>query len=358
MKLSIIVVAHNVELYIEKALNSCIAALDEEYEVIVVDNNSDDATLSLIRSVAAAHPNIFNVVENDTNVGLGFGRNIGMQHARGEYILFLDGDDWYSPTAITKCIDYLSKYSFDVLVFDHVRAYPSGRIVWNPASKILWEGYRNTPFERAEIIRNFGVAWNKLYRRAFIDEKELIFRNVYYEDIDWNFSCLFRANSYYVIPDTLVNYRQRPGSITKSASMRHFDIIGQYERVLVELSSHRQRQEFGPPAYRYARNQILFVLQSPERLPEEARAEFLVRAADFLARFRSCVDMGVENLLELALISRSSRAYFAALWVDRYLRRISRALRRAGTNEPTYRDNHPDLGKHSPNLPKIDRLDR
>ena len=101
MKLSIIVVAHNVELYIEKALNSCIAALDEEYEVIVVDNNSDDATLSLIRSVAAAHPNIFNVVENDTNVGLGFGRNIGMQHARGEYILFLDGDDWYSPTAIT-----------------------------------------------------------------------------------------------------------------------------------------------------------------------------------------------------------------------------------------------------------------
>src|SRR5690625_3321652 len=105
--ISIIVVTWNNENFIEQALSSCVDSEVNNYEVRVVHNASDDNTGAMIRRAIRYQPSLFKVIENKRNEGLGEGRNIGMRHANGEYLMFLDGDDWFQCGAIRRVASVL-----------------------------------------------------------------------------------------------------------------------------------------------------------------------------------------------------------------------------------------------------------
>lgn len=285
MKLSIIVVTWNNENYIEQCLKSCISDTDLPYEVIVVHNASTDRTGSMIRRAIQGYEHLFKIIENEQNEGLGEARNIGMSHANGEYLTFLDGDDFYKRGSIAFILEKTQAVKTDVVLFDYEHFWPTGAYSKNRRASLLApERDISDPQQRAKIIPSMGVAWNKAYRAAFIKKLGLKFTRRYYEDIDWHFSCIFNADSYYVTPQTCVVYRHRLGSITKSFSMKHFDIIDQYEDVLEMLNTDELKNNYGLPVYKYARGQILNVFNSRERLPRDAEARYLKEASVFLKK--------------------------------------------------------------------------
>ena len=101
MKLSIIIPAYNVSNYLDKCLESCFKQdlSEKEYEVIVVNDGSEDSTLDIALRWKTLHENLS--VISQQNQGLSMARNNGLRAAQGEYVMFLDSDDWYDPNMLS-----------------------------------------------------------------------------------------------------------------------------------------------------------------------------------------------------------------------------------------------------------------
>ncbi len=315
---SIIVVAYNIENFIEQCLYSCVFKGFSNYEVIVVENKSTDRTLEAVKRVQRQYPELIKIVENEKNYGLGVGRNIGLDHATGHHILFIDGDDWFAPNTFERLGQVISRHNPEVCLFNHARIFETAYAAPNKLSKFLWEGWRPHGFHRGAVMANLGVAWNKLYKRSFIDNHGLRFGEGFYEDIDWNFSVLLLSDRYYVIPDVLTNYRQRSGSITRSADPRHFDILSQYRRVMAILKTHPDKLKiYGNDVYKYARGQILNVIHDGNRLPKGDERHFLRQASRLLADFRKLTGRKSKNFRESVAATGNSKLY---LLTHRFIR--------------------------------------
>lgn len=320
MKLSIIVVAYNIENFIEQSLRSCIFQNANDYEVIVVHNASTDRTLDAIRRVTDEREDIFKIVDNENNEGLGEGRNIGLRNATGEFVMFLDGDDWLSPKSYSRIFPLLMSRNPDVLMFDYVRAWDTGGTTENPNAHLLFERDISDPQERAKIIPSMGVAWNRVYKRSFIDKNGLKFNRRYYEDIDWNFAVILKASSYYVIPDRLVSYRQRSGSITKKVDPRHMDMLAQYRDVIAMFRANPKKSKpYERQAYRYAKGQIFNVVASGGRLPSNLYRPFLTQAASLLKEWRGNIGF---NKLDSQILAASTGVFPLFRLVTKYRKKI------------------------------------
>ena len=286
--LSIVVVTWNNENYIEQALRSCNFPDTDDYEVIVVDNGSVDRTPEVLRRVTDKRPDLFKIVRNETNEGPGVARNIGMRHATGDFIMFLDGDDWLDDKASERIFPLIQDTAYDVIVFNHARAYDTGGIWKNAKTKLLWERDCSAVEERLKVAGNFNVAWNKVYKRSFLEKNKVTFPPRIYEDVDWHFKVLVLAETYYVIPDVLVYYRQRSGSVLRSESDMHFDAIWQYEGVLRFLKEDPERfNVYGRMAYYHARELMLNLILNQRRLPRSSEPEYLRQMTALLTQWRA-----------------------------------------------------------------------
>jgi len=289
--LSIIVVAWNVEVWIEECLESCAGPVPGGHEVIVVHNASDDATLATIQRVAERHPGVFQILENERNVGLGEGRNQGLHVARGDYWLFLDGDDRYLPGALARIADVLRTQTPELLVVNFARIDDRTKAVThNRQTHLLDEGWRNSVDSRRRLLKNFGSAWNKVYARDLVARHRLSFPDVLYEDIVWNAECIMRARSIYVIPDVVLHYRQRAGSILSTGGVRHFDTILQH-RAIVRLLTQEPAlsTDFGTALRTYSSAQMFSTLHTAWQIPFGLKGKYMREMVQTLAQYDALV---------------------------------------------------------------------
>ena len=303
--ISIIIVTWNNENFIEQAVQSCFFPPRAEpvehpddhaaaplpplptVEIIVVHNASTDRTGDLLQRMLTAHPGKFRVVENATNVGLGEARNIGVTHARGEYILFLDGDDWFDPNALSILGDLLEETTPDVTVFNHARVYDTGFVRKNIQSKKLAKRDASDNTSRIALLENFNVAWNKLYRTSFIRKYNLRFAQGLYEDIDWHFLVLTLAASVYAIPTVMIYYRQRSGSILRSQSEAHRDVMTRYRDIMTFFANRPDLAAvFEKTAYKHGRLLMFNILLNEDRLPQNTKAQYLKDITALLTEWR------------------------------------------------------------------------
>jgi glycosyltransferase involved in cell wall biosynthesis len=283
MLLSLIVVAHNVDAYLGECLQSCLFEDGPSQEVIVVVNASTDATLAVAQSFARQYPEIFTVHAIPENIGLGPARNFGLQQARGDYIAYIDGDDWYDQAAGAKFAEVLAWADFDIGLFNHDRVYEDGRVTVNRRMVSVLEGMRVSAEEKGQLMLNLGTAWNKLLRRQFLLDGGFLFPNGYYEDVDWNFQVQIASAKTYVIPDVLIHYRQRTGSILRSTDVRHIELIDRFRALAAFLKQNPSLgRPYGQHIYYYCWGTVLRVLDS-RRLPKSLRPRFM-RQASFLLR--------------------------------------------------------------------------
>lgn len=231
MKFSIIVPVYNVEDYIHECVNSILAQSFDSYEILLIDDGSTDKSASICDQFALSNSNV--IVIHKKNGGLSDARNIGIENAKGEYIIFIDGDDYIEKDTLDVLARELCEANNpDVMITRIKRVYQDGETQYidedMPISKM-----KNA--RKEEIIRwifslsnNTWPSVRYVVKRRFIETKNLKFPFGYlHEDIDWTARLFLKAESFTCCDYYWYNHRMnRHSSITFSNSAKRvIDVI-------------------------------------------------------------------------------------------------------------------------------------
>ena len=287
--ISVIIPTYNVEAYIRGCLESVLDERSISLEVIVVEDCSTDSSLRIARAVAAEDDRV-QIVELSENGGLGNARNVGLDHASGEWILFLDSDDELLPRSLGSMLELGERTEADMVMFDYARLYWNDTRKRNMNAPMFQAG--EGPFtlqERADLLDNLNVAWNKLYRRTFIADSGLRFPPGIYEDIPWTYALLLVAERIALLDRVCILYRQRrEGSILRSANTKHFDIFDQYDRFFEWFNEHPEHDWARDRLFEKMVSHILSIFDTGERrLPPTLRRAFFDRMSETVQRHRT-----------------------------------------------------------------------
>lgn len=198
-KISIIVAAYNVENYLQQCLDSLSNQTFPDFEAIVVDDASTDATTEIIRHAAAKDPRI-RPITHQRNQGLHLTRKTGVEHATGEYAFFLDGDDDLAPEACAQFAKAMSQYPVDILHFGITVIGENG--ILDDECK-AFETFNNAPTEdctNADIVQNIyaeangqQVDWRvtqRMYRTSLLKKAFAAMTNERLERAEDGYECL------------------------------------------------------------------------------------------------------------------------------------------------------------------------
>lgn len=238
MLLSIIVPVFNVEKYLHQCLDSLVSQSYKNIEVIMVDDGSQDKSGMICDKYAAKYKN-FSVIHKE-NAGLGMARNTGLDHISGDYVTFVDSDDYLEPFFIEKMLNYAVSNNVDMCKGGFQRVRDDGVI-------IATRQYENEIFNGSDartkfLPRMFGSSPTKhdsiemcvcgaIYKKSLIDKYHLRFpseREMISEDLVFNIDYMQHADGAYLISEVGYNYRANFSSLTKSyrpdrfVASRHF----------------------------------------------------------------------------------------------------------------------------------------
>ena len=210
MLISVVIPVYNVEKYLSQCLDSVINQTYKNLEIICVDDSSTDNSLEILKEYAQKDTRI-KIIKNEKNLGLGLTRNEGVKVAKGEYIHFLDSDDWMNLNAYEKLFDTVKKINFpDVITF----SYFSHNQITGKIKKIRLAPNKNEQktfniYETPECLKYWtSSAWVKFLKRTFILENSLKFNDYRcYEDIAFSIESVLKAKSIYFLDEYLLNYR-------------------------------------------------------------------------------------------------------------------------------------------------------
>ncbi|MFB4422397.1 glycosyltransferase family 2 protein [Streptomyces sp. QL37] len=255
VKLSVIVPFYNVQAYAPDTLRSLRANTREDFEFILVDDCSTDGTPDLLRR---ARDEIEGVVvhRHERNAGLATARNTGLDAARGEYIAFLDGDDWLAPGHYDRLLARTEALGCAFVRTDHVQVTGTSRtvrrvphglrgVVSDPRKAILPAG-RTTSVD-------YAFAWAGLYHRGLLDRGLLHFTDGLRtaEDRPWIWRLHREAESFAVL-GTLGHFYRRgvASSLTQIGDERQLDFIRAYDQVVADTAADRDADILMPKAVR------------------------------------------------------------------------------------------------------------
>ena len=241
LKLSLIIPMYNVELYIEKCLRSCINQdlPSTEYEIIVVNDGSKDNSLSLAETMSQEYPNIH--IVSQANKGLSSARNTGLKRAKGEYIWFIDSDDWIESNVLGKLYDAASQNNLDILRFAW-NIVDKRKKKYRDSSEAIHTPIYDEPLSGIEYTKNvLGIvlyAPSFWYRKQYLLEHLFYFKQgITYEDVEFNTRVIPQASRVMSIRQTCYNYFQRNNSITKQVSQ---ETIKDWSYILTNLIERRK----------------------------------------------------------------------------------------------------------------------
>jgi CDP-glycerol glycerophosphotransferase len=333
--LTVIVPVYRVEPFLRRCLDSILAGAPDGVEVVAVDDRSPDRCGDLLDAYQRADDRV-RVLHLAENVGLGRARNAGLDAARGEYVWFVDSDDWLPRGSVAAVVDRLRAARPDVLLVDHVRTYGGGRRAVDASSHVL-HGRSDEPSvslaQRPELLRVLHTAWNKVVRRDFLDELELRFPTGYYEDYLFSHPILMAARRISVLDRVCYYYRQRrPGTqITRTAGPRHFDAFLQYDRLFALLDRWgRDYDRWRPQLFHLMINHLVVIAGNEARVPSDLRRRFFSRTAWYYHLYRPRDGYprprGACLVKHLLVRMDAFRAYETFRWCYRISRRLRRGL--------------------------------
>ena len=236
---SVIIPVFNVEKYLPECASSVLEQSEDDFEVILVDDGSADGSGQICDGYAA-RDNRVHVIHKE-NGGLSSARNAGLDAASGEYVIFLDGDDYFGGSdALAKLRRICEEKPCDFLLFKSL-SYYSDREKFTDR----YGDYDISVFEKEDNIGIFkymissgkqvACAWNKVVRREFLLNLGLYFEEgVIAEDAEWNVRLFCGAGNIRACNDPVHIYRRgRENSITSKSSERHVgDLVHIMERII------------------------------------------------------------------------------------------------------------------------------
>ena len=254
MMVSAIFPLYNSQKYIQKSLNSISKDLSKNTEIICIDDGSTDNSLKILQQHALNDSRIKILKQN--NQGAAAARNLGLSHANGEYVIFLDSDDYFATDLIEQSVAKAEKFDADIVIFkaeafDDVTGQTSAlndRISKLPEYQQKVFSYKDIP---EDIFNSFLTApWNKLYRKSFLDEHGFKFQNIKRTN-DLLFVCqtLVAAKRIILLDKVLVHYRT---GITKNLQSGNAETPLDFYKALIALKEYLDKEHlFGTVAKSY-----------------------------------------------------------------------------------------------------------
>lgn len=212
-KISLIIPVYNVEKYIRETLESVLAQTFTDYEVIMVNDGSTDESLGILREYAGKYDN-FKLI-NQENCGLSRARNVGVTESKGEYVAFLDSDDFLSPKFLEELYDAAVENNADISCCNYYLYYDkSGKKIYMPFTAKTGVYSNETAMKKLIMDTTFHFfMWNKLFKRDLFVKNNIIFYDMYFEDIAVCPQLFFFANKVAFVNKALYYYRRHRGSI-------------------------------------------------------------------------------------------------------------------------------------------------
>ena len=259
--ISIVMPVYNAEKVLRETIDSLQKQSYEDFEVICVDDGSADSTLEILQKTAEDDGRF--VILHQENLGAGAARNAGITKAQGEYIIFLDCDDLFSPALLETLFRAAEQEQADVAVCNFSRFGINGKdnqqkgifTQWLPKDKAIF-CYRDCPDFILRVAS--PIVWNKLYRRSFICRHNLKFDELLtYNDISFSAVSMAAAERVVSVSDSLVRYRI--GSVLRPKRLN--DVICAVTSAVNQISRMPHGQLLKNAVYRFVVDNYLTALK-------------------------------------------------------------------------------------------------
>ena len=250
MKVSVIVPVYKVEQYISKCLDSLVNQTLEDMEIIVVNDGSPDNSEKIIKDYAKKYKNIKYLKKE--NGGLSSARNFGLKHATGEYIGFVDSDDYVDKRMYQMMYEKAIEASADLVVCDL-------NYVYEDKEEKAYSNIKTDTTDIKSIMNNiYPAAWNKLYKKELFDNEVYFKEGVWYEDVEFIYRLLPYVNKIGVVHEHFYKYIQRENSIIRTIDKRLYNYIDNWNGILEFYKkrdlyiSYKKELEYSYVRYLYA----------------------------------------------------------------------------------------------------------
>lgn len=240
-KLSFVVIGFNIENYIEKCLNSILNQTITDFEVIFVDDGSMDNTLEIVEKLNSEYNKIKIITQE--NSGANVARINGYKNCSGEYIIFIDGDDWVANNLLENVYEIINEDKYDIICYNH-SYYLSGKV--QEDNKINLLDVNKSFIElilSQELPHEF---WNKVYRKKFLEQCKFdkIPKITMGDDLVANVHLGVNNPKVKILRESYYFYNQRAGAITKKSSNKNLEILKALNEIEKELKSKNLLEKY------------------------------------------------------------------------------------------------------------------
>lgn len=240
MKFSIIMPVYNVEKYIETAIKSVLNQTYENFELLIINDGTIDNSMKIVSKYQNKDDRI--KIYNKQNGGLSSARNYGLKYATGQYICFIDSDDYIEDTMLEKLNDEISVKKYDMLIYGYNIDILNSNEQKIESEKIIEKSFifsrKNSQNLNFKNISMIGYAWNKCYKYELIKNNSLKFEEgtSYIEDIVFNNSFFKISKDIKVMDTSLYHYIQRNRETLGRKSYKNMlELDLRYSKLLEEI---------------------------------------------------------------------------------------------------------------------------
>ena len=274
---SIIVPIYNVERYLEQCIKSVLAQDYQNYELILVDDGSPDNSIDICVKYAKQYSNI--VFIHKINGGVSDARNAGIQIARGEYLMFLDSDDYWEGTTILSDLQNIITENNPDVIFNYMSSVYPDKIVNHYINRDKLIGSFKEDFQ--DLYQDgiyLGFPFTKIMKRELILKNQLFFiKGRTFEDVIWSFSLVKHIKDYAIYRNCFYMYRrERKGSITSVVTAKNQESLFQnLSDVITEIENMKLNNELLPGFKKYVDDIYGYVMKCYNLLSEAEKIDFL-----------------------------------------------------------------------------------
>ena len=242
-KVSVIIPVYNTEEYLRECLDSVVNQTLKEIEIICVDDGSTDSSLEILKEYAQKDNRITIITQKNLHAGVA--RNAGFSVARGEYLSFLDSDDWFELNMLDRTYNQIKKDNSDILVYNYNNynqfssKNESIRGINFKLEKAIC--YKTIEIKETLFTNCNPMPWNKIFNKSFIEKNNIKFQNLTAcNDVYFSMLAMACSNSITYIPDSLCSYRyNRHSSLKNTRDKNPYCFFHAYKNLCQSLNSKR-----------------------------------------------------------------------------------------------------------------------
>ena len=247
MKYSVIIPVYNVENYLPRCIDSLLAQNYADLEILLIDNGSNDQSGQICENYAAQFSNI--TAYHIPNKGVGSARNFGLSKAKGEFICFVDADDYLVGNLFSDVESQLDS-QLDLLVFSYYNSIEKNLSEIDRSAKILpTEGKKDKSdfialFQELWLTDMMYTVWNKIYRRKFLEEHQIVFESYELgEDVRFNLNVYQHVNTVFLVKSCYYVYisgrvDSAMGQYNPNRMNYQLEELGKVDQLMISWNSH------------------------------------------------------------------------------------------------------------------------